>query len=303
VPQGHLSYLTDPLIDSYRHGGDYKALFLSPTLPTVTALVIGSLALAVFRRATARGRTSQEDVKHLLFIFIPALLILNLLMFQKWNKGLGSWYLVLPTVGTVFSVFVSLQSIERNRVKYAVNAGIVLLLVFSASQYLRLLPETLKQRNIAVGTLLAVRQSPQGSILAGTDVGYLAFWSGRKVVNLDGLINNYDYQKILRNGQLRKYLQDIGVDYLVVTAWADKPRFQLRDNEYMYNHRINSKAVYGKDYVYDFYVYSYMYNTYSDHIWFTSEQEVYRSDIYIDGGNDARTLIFDLTRREKSRAN
>lgn len=50
-------------------------------------------------------------------------------------------------------------------------------------------------------------------ITGGGNVGY--FITGRTIVNLDGLINSYEYFQHLKNGRAGAYLAEIGMDYLL----------------------------------------------------------------------------------------
>ncbi|MCA9726079.1 MAG: hypothetical protein KC729_00240 [Candidatus Eisenbacteria bacterium] len=58
---------------------------------------------------------------------------------------------------------------------------------------------------------------PSDAVLAATDSGVLAYFSERSTVNLDGLINSFDYLEILRrgNGAVETYLRRKGVGYLL----------------------------------------------------------------------------------------
>ncbi len=61
----------------------------------------------------------------------------------------------------------------------------------------------------------ARNNTPPDSIFAMKDAGNFGYFSGRTVINLDGLVNNEAYQEVLRDGLLREYLASNNVDYLV----------------------------------------------------------------------------------------
>jgi hypothetical protein len=66
-----------------------------------------------------------------------------------------------------------------------------------------------------IATLLEANTEP-GSLIGftgGGNVGY--FIQGRTIVNMDGLINSYDYFKALQAGTADQYLQNIGLDYVL----------------------------------------------------------------------------------------
>src|SRR5439155_12360912 len=56
---------------------------------------------------------------------------------------------------------------------------------------------------------------PPDAILANSDCGYIGLFSGRRVINLDGIINGYEYQSALRDGRFVEYLQRMGVTHFV----------------------------------------------------------------------------------------
>jgi len=54
---------------------------------------------------------------------------------------------------------------------------------------------------------------PPGSIVAGPDAGILGYYSGRTVVNMDGVINDEAIEAI-KTKSLEQYLRERGVTYL-----------------------------------------------------------------------------------------
>lgn len=47
------------------------------------------------------------------------------------------------------------------------------------------------------------------------DTGIFSFFSERTVINLDGLVNSFEYQEILREQKLGEYLQENRIKYYV----------------------------------------------------------------------------------------
>jgi hypothetical protein len=134
------------------------------------------------------------------------------------------------------------------------------------------------------------------AVWAATDCGAIAFWTGAPFVNLDGLINGFEYQTALKHNDLDGYLKRTGVDYLVVGAWRCGPSAGPIDP--MYVHRVDPTLFSGEYSTYDFFVYSYMYETYSDTITLLRDQEVWRSDHELDGTIPARTIVFNLGQQD-----
>jgi len=111
---------------------------------------------------------------------------------------------------------------------------------------------------------------PQDARLALKDAGLFGLLSERSVVNLDGLVNNLEYQEYLRRKRLNDYFRQKGIQYLVVHAyWPDAPKYK----EFIsatYTHL-------------DIPYRSQLHDTFSDPIRVYREDEVYRSPIYYDG--------------------
>jgi hypothetical protein len=101
------------------------------------------------------------------------------------------------------------------------------------------------------------------------------------VVNLDGLVNNLEYQEYLRRKRLNDYFRQKGIQYLVVHAyWSDAPKY----NEFVsatYTHL-------------DIPYRSQLHDTFSDPIRVYREDEVYRSPLYYDNQHKTAFVIWRL---------
>jgi len=117
--------------------------------------------------------------------------------------------------------------------------------------------------------------------LALKDAGLFGLLSERSVVNLDGLVNNLEYQEYVRTRRLNDYFRQKGIQYLVVHAyWSDAPQYK----EFVsatYTHL-------------DIPYRSQLYGTFSDPIRVYREDEVYRSPLYYDGQHKTAFVIWRL---------
>jgi hypothetical protein len=57
--------------------------------------------------------------------------------------------------------------------------------------------------------------TPEDAVFGMTDCGYFGYFSRRSTVNLDGLINGYEYQEALAERRLGQYFEECGIDYIV----------------------------------------------------------------------------------------
>jgi hypothetical protein len=147
-------------------------------------------------------------------------------------------------------------------------------------------------------TIAFIKSTPKDEVWAYTDCGQFAFWSERRFVNLDGLINSRDYQDHLRDGELQTYLRERGVHYLVAGIW-DRKQVEDRIYDLMYEYRM-APQVYTGNYNYlAFYLYSYLYNAYSDTLLLPKTAEIWRSSAYVDGNACERLVVYDLDKAGK----
>jgi len=114
-------------------------------------------------------------------------------------------------------------------------------------------------------------------VFAMKDTGHFGFFSKRNVINLDGLVNNFEYQEILKNKKLNEYLKNNKVKYIVQHAiWN---RDDLVEGKY---DTLNLNYM------------SHKYSVQSDPVIVKKENEVYRSAPYFDGKNKVVFLIWKL---------
>jgi len=132
-------------------------------------------------------------------------------------------------------------------------------------------------------------------VLAGTDVGALAFWTGLRVVNLDGVISDFPYQSILRDGRLGDYLRAQGVTHIATALWDREQSYTARPPEPMYRHQVDAAAQRGERYeCHPYYVYSYVYHAYSDRLCLRAADEVFRRNLGLDGVAQTSYVVYRL---------
>jgi len=132
-------------------------------------------------------------------------------------------------------VWRKLQVTKINKdVLQAVPALISMFLVLSFVQYaFELSPPTVTPENEEVylgGAHGLETYTEPGSLIGSTGGGVLGYFTqDRTIVNLDGLINSYDYYLLMQEGRASEYLDEIGLDYLYGA------RYVLEESEPYYN--------------------------------------------------------------------
>jgi len=217
-------------------------------------------------------------------------------LFQKWSKPIPVWYVGPAVLAGTFALAVGLVNTIGLRWMRPLTlvAGMAVLAVNLAVAARGWDPTPKTPAATLPDEIVAfMKTKPGDQIWACTDCGKLAFWSERPVVNLDGLVNDFEYQRALRDGRLGEYLVGRNVRYLVFLVW-DRPQTDHGSYEPMYDCRVAADLFKGDYRWADFHVVSYQYMTHSDIIRLPREAEVWRSTPTRDGKAMGRAVIFDL---------
>lgn len=154
--------------------------------------------------------------------------------YSRSGSGVGaiSWYYVpvlmmCLLMGALLLSHVSnyiLRAFGRQSQKHAaLSLLVVLLLGYSLLGFYEFHPG---KKEIAVQRLHAAQwlseNTPKEAILASWNAGVIGYFSGRRVINLDGLINSYDYYyKALTRHRVVEFIEVQGVNYIVETFTGD----------------------------------------------------------------------------------
>jgi hypothetical protein len=130
---------------------------------------------------------------------------------------LRGWYLLPSTLALLFTV-------ERSPGKIGRIAAAMLTLAFVT----RAVRAELVYRDdqLVAATFvseLRARVPPGSRIYTWDNPGFLGFFSGLRVVDGDGLVNDYDYARRLRDGTLQGYLEEHLICHVVVADADDDP--------------------------------------------------------------------------------
>jgi hypothetical protein len=282
----HLDFLWDAWEVAPLAG--WGSLYATPNLLAASvALLLLAIVCVAYRREPWARTTG-------LVLVIVALLIANLVLFQRWNKGVEPRYLALPYVLLGFAAFTVLGALARNRPMVPLSATLLLAAACAAGTVERLRVE--KGQRIDRRTHYEVMgKTRPGERFAGTDVGGFSFWLERPFVNLDGLVNTRQLQRAIRDRRLGAYLREMDVRYLVLAFWDSEQKLVSRPTDRMYRSRIFPAGVNGPDYDhYDFTLYSYLYDTDSEPVRLCPAQEIFRERIGRDGTANAAIVIYKL---------
>jgi hypothetical protein len=283
----HWSYLIEPLLLGPHLG--WRMLYAYPN----TLVVATGLALVAGACAWRRREPWARPVAWV--ILMAALLVANVLLFQRWDKGVDARYLSLPYVLMGFAAFAALAALLRRR-ESAVWVFGVLLAACALVWVDRYREERPMRMDLTKAGEVKAATRP-GERFAGTDVGAFSFWLERPFVNLDGLVNNRELQEAIRDKRLADYLERQDVRYLLAAFWDREQALVSERPERMYRSRIFPAGVAGTDYPhYDFTLYSYIHDAESEAIRFCPGEEIFREAIGRDGLANATLVIYRVPR-------
>jgi hypothetical protein len=197
--------------------------------------------------------------------------------FMKW--GIFNWHFALYPVTAllVMAEFIHFILNKVPRIKmsliYSVTALALLFMLIRSNLYNKF-PGGWGEESYHAA-MWAKKTTTAETVFAMKDAGHFAFFSGRNVINLDGLVNSFSYQDVLKEKRLNKYLLRNNVQYIAQHAFPG--RSDIITNTY------------GE---FSFPYFSHMYNTWSDPLFLSKKNEVYRSGIYNHGGENMVFIIW-----------
>lgn len=210
--------------------------------------------------------------------FIASLALLlhaaHAMLFMKWATF--RWHFVWYALVTSIVMVVPLQALQARwgaRSPRWAALAIGLLFVFGG-----MLEVTRKEgasnvydwhRAVYDAALWTRVHVPEDAVMAMHDAGAFGYFCGRRVINLDGVVNTMGYQDTLRDGRWSDYLSRHGVRYLVKHDFGD-----IDYGETVDIHRYDA---------WTYRVLSHRYDVWSDRITLRRENEIFRGREYLDG--------------------
>ncbi|MGH7725074.1 MAG: hypothetical protein ACREOU_06555 [Candidatus Eiseniibacteriota bacterium] len=197
----------------------FRALYGFGQVLFVGAALVLCAALA--RRAGGRAGTRSRLAETLeaipgrtsFVLLLAALGLANLLhaaytvLFVAWGTQWWHFASYLPATLCLAVLGVSWvdRLIGRRGLAYAGAAAVLVVALFAGASWEKRQRGDVRTR-WHEAALWARAHLPGNAVLAMTDCGYFAYFCGRPVVNLDGIINGYEYQDALATHRLEEFL-------------------------------------------------------------------------------------------------
>jgi hypothetical protein len=200
--------------------------------PWLTGLgLYGAFLIFKFVRNLARGKCQNLRWETSSFEIISVAFAAGYWLHAAWNALFMSWavwdyyfvgvfVLIIPLGADLIKglnwIGSRLRSTSISRAGFFSLAGLLFVLfLWGAVKSYQFRGIPFKVRTYGAADFLR-QHTPPEAILAGTDCGILSYFSQRRTINLDGLVNDFQYQEYLRRDQFDVYLKEKGVDYLAI---------------------------------------------------------------------------------------
>ncbi|HXZ85165.1 MAG TPA: hypothetical protein VEI82_06720 [Myxococcota bacterium] len=176
----------------------------------------GLVALALAAQSALRARGGSARVRAVLAALVAGLALqaLHAMVFMHW--AVFSWHFALFIPIGAFSVAVLASALlermpadVRPWLGLGLAAGLALAQAISISR----LPLAFMGAAGAAGRWVAANL-PADAVLAMKDSGAFGYFAERHVINLDGVVNSFEYQERLCRGELAAFLRERGVGYV-----------------------------------------------------------------------------------------
>ena len=263
----------------------------------VRALALGAAAglylvwTLVRMRSWGRAWSPRHDFNVLLAILALGVVLhlVDTVLYVKW--AIFQWHflsyqffgalLVLPVA---VRALVSFSFLRRGLVFWP---GILLLVVLAGYRvHLKHNPAPSNWHTAAYAAAVWARENtPANAVFAMKDAGNFGYFSQRRTINLDGLVNDLALQEALKNGHTIDYLDDHGLDYLVQHAFKDRDDVTSGTYESVVLRYL-----------------SYKFDVFGEEITVYRRSEVFRSPLYPRLGSNTLLVVWAWTVGGKSRS-
>lgn len=219
---GHLSPLSGALKSSFPHPEPrFRTLIAASRAPYSAFVILTSILAGIqslqpgskLRRLFATRGAGQPWSVLLLSLWLGCLLhYAYTLFFTTW--GTHQWHFASYVPLILLSCGWLLSRLESRARWLAAGLSVLVLLVSCAMLVFSLALKTKQHGNWYIAAEWARNNTAPDSIFGMTDAGYFSYFSRRNTVNLDGLINGYEYQEALLGSALETYFRKCGIDYV-----------------------------------------------------------------------------------------
>lgn len=203
------------------------------TLPRIAAMGIINLGCAVLAICwsswtvirTLRNRPAPDPEFYTtattIFAWAITMHFLYTLIFMK--EDTFGWYFVTYALFAIVCVTGPIDRVLKSNFMrarpavYPATAALLIVAMIVRDQTRDSFPQNGQWHTPVYNAAVWAREhTPPEAIFAMSDCGHFGFFSLRRVINLDGLVNDMDFQRTLAEHRLNQYLRQNEVDFLVL---------------------------------------------------------------------------------------
>jgi hypothetical protein len=208
--------------------------------PEYYAGVVLFLIVAILKRKELEKRFYADFI-----IGISSIIILLIfILFGKWAHYYHHYSYTMLSVFLVSSIVISeiCKSVSRFFLARVIKPLLIILLVVFITISQIHFHNVKAKNNFMVASYNAAMWAKENTddcaIFAIRDCGIFGYFSERRTINLDGVVNNFDYQKYLGDGKLGEYLKLYSVNFIgqyIATMPEDYKEYTLSYQSHLYD--------------------------------------------------------------------
>ncbi len=195
-------------------------------------MLIFLLIVSLFLYYSKRKSTIRFDRCFLFSILLAIGSLLFCFQHLAFNKfGLKSWYMAIPSICIVLLIINVFQiiRIKKTHLKYLMFVSIIIVSIYfliirvfnNKFMYAYLYSKEIEKITAVNDRIFQIDFS-----------GITGFFSSRKIINGDGLINSMEYSRYLRGNDVSKFLKEKDVKYFSFYVYKN----YQEDDEYIYDY-------------------------------------------------------------------
>lgn len=195
---------------------------------TIATLGCALLALVTLARAALAPTPVRVRLAALGLWMVAYLAVMSTLL----RGGMESWYFPLPfSVGVVLGLDLLREGLAgrspllRNSLFGLVTLACLALTALEVRYFAS--RDWYVRDGVSMGQWIDAHLPPDARVYQVDNAGVVAYFANRPVVNGDGLINSWDYQRQLREGRLTDYFRQHALGYLVYDEFVDGAELQV----------------------------------------------------------------------------
>lgn len=195
----------------------HTAFYCLPLLVSLLWVVYSSVSPGGYLRRTLFPKWRHESSYAMIgVLWLGCLLhLIWTSLFMQW--GVYQWhysaYVPVLVILAVFAYKVIIAKFNNTKRVKIVLFGLTILAVFSVSSAVHLEKGSHHlQRYVAA--MWAKNNTPSNTVFAIHDAGCFAYFSDRPTINLDGVINSYEFQDAILEDRLLQFLNGLNLKYI-----------------------------------------------------------------------------------------